>query len=139
MPGTTAPNDGDPTSSRATLGRICAELEQIRALTAAAGPAVRGAAEGVLARLREGGDISAAQDELHRLLRRAGVAGGLNGITRGVGVGGIPPTPGHPTVPAALVCPVSRCPRAVLLDDPPELPRDCRLHGLPMRLLPPPA
>ncbi|RMI32525.1 hypothetical protein [Streptomyces triticirhizae] len=136
MAGTTASNGDDPASTRTTLGRICAELEQIRALVTAAGAG--GEAERVLAALREGGDIAAAERELHRLLRRAGVAGGLTGITRGAGVGGIPPTPGHPTGPAALVCPVGRCPRAVLLDDPPEVPRDCRLHALPLRLLPPP-
>ncbi|MEI5034864.1 hypothetical protein RB201_25880 [Streptomyces sp. S1A(2023)] len=135
MAATAASDGGGTTSSRAVLARICVEMEEILTLAGAAGEAAGLEAERILGVLREGGDVAGAQGDLHRLLRRVGVAAGLNGITRGAGVGGLPAVRGHPVAPPVLVCPVGRCSRAVLLDDPPQVPRECRLHAQRLRRL----
>ncbi|MET8765652.1 hypothetical protein [Streptomyces sp. NPDC004658] len=96
---------------------------------------VRREGEAALVRLRAGQDLRDACRALHHALRRAGVAGGLDGITRGVG--GLPQTLGRPTGPTVLVCPVGRCTRGVLPDDPPDVPRACLLHGREMRRVDP--
>ncbi|MFD7507760.1 hypothetical protein ACFV5N_00210 [Streptomyces sp. NPDC059853] len=138
MTGRTATGYDGAEASRDILARICAELTDIRALTAAAGVGIAGEAERIIGALRDGADVAAAEEDLHQLLRRSGVAGGLRGVTRGGGIGGMPPLPGHPVPPPVLVCPLSRCPRAVLADDPLEMSRECALHGLRLRRIDPP-
>jgi hypothetical protein len=134
MFGAALPRDEGDTSLPDVLARVCGELDGIRAVLAAAPDDARRDGEAALDALREGRDTQAARRALHDSLRRAGVAGGLEGITRGVG--GLPNTLGRPTGPVTLVCPVGRCARGVLPDDPPDVPRECRLHGLEMRVDP---
>ncbi|WP_437045493.1 hypothetical protein [Streptomyces sp. enrichment culture] len=127
--------DEDDTSLPGVLARVCGELDVIRAVLAAAPDDARREGEAALDALREGRDTRTARRALHNSLRRAGIAGGLDGITRGVG--GLPDTPGRPTGPVTLVCPVGRCTRGVLPDDPPDVPRECRLHSRQMRSMDP--
>ncbi|MFF2995325.1 hypothetical protein ACFVTC_12220 [Streptomyces sp. NPDC057950] len=124
--GDTGTGDG---SGRAAAMRsdVCARLDEIRDVVPAdQGPEL----EEILASLRGGGDPAGPQAELHRLLRRSGVAAGLRAF-RGAGIGGLPAAvEGHPVV-EAYVCPRERCDRRSPARNEP-VPPLCRLYGEPL-------
>ncbi|WP_433217590.1 hypothetical protein [Microtetraspora malaysiensis] len=125
------PDHGDGGRSQDLLGRICERFEEIQAVIADGPDAAEG--KRILKGLRAGENVARLEEELDRLLRRGQIQSGLAGITRGAGIGGLPGLAGHPVGPEVLVCPRGRCPRAVLPSDPAGVPRECWLHGEPMR------
>ncbi|MFD8425669.1 hypothetical protein [Streptomyces sp. NPDC059466] len=125
--GDTGTGDGNG-GATATRADVCARLDEIREFVP---PGLGPELEGILVSLRGDGDPAGPQAELHRLLRRSGVAAGLRAF-RGAGIGGLPAAvEGHPVV-EAYVCPRERCDRRSPARNQP-VPPVCRLYGEPLR------
>ncbi|MGA5192958.1 hypothetical protein [Streptomyces exfoliatus] len=112
------------TGHRSRLARLCDQLADIRIVAESAGR--RDDLEGILGRLRTGGDDAQLTSGADELLRQCGIAGGL-GVLRSPDnrlpyLGG-----GHP-VEEAEVCPRGRCDRVE-----PDGGATCRLFDEPLR------
>ncbi|MGW0941372.1 hypothetical protein ACWD4O_02305 [Streptomyces sp. NPDC002623] len=93
----------------------------------------RDAVDGLLAAVRDGGDVEAPVGRLHRRILAEGDAKGLHGGTRGPGAR-LAGVPGAGREPGIYLCPHGRCLRYHWADDTPDAPPACELDGAPLRL-----